>query len=592
MPIRMRTTALRALILLGVITLVIEALVVQQVFHLRDLQAAMIDSQFQVLQLERDLRPPTAIQGTAQQSLGELIDNSELLARCCEASRLVLQQSLVRSDIKGYRSAYVDLQRDFDQWLEKGLSAVEEAREFNKWLPLVMAVVFLTILLFAWQILQRRFVGPISRLHKTVSQSGLRGPLVYEGRQTDPKELADLALSFAGLKSRLDSELEGREIALREANDMVRRETQRISGELAQLFEDSPLPIFSANRAGIVIGWNSRIAELTNIPPSEAKGGQFTEFALSGPDKITFEEHFKSVLQGDPINDLRLTLLGRGNPSVVVKAHMVPRRSYGGEIVGVNCFGREIESALEEAVLAVEAQRTTHFSELASSAAHQLNQPLQKMRLYLANAQNRLRVQTLDKNVLAEKLRGIDEQLSRVSEVIEHLREFGRPIEPLRDGFQLGTVVERCLELSRGNLIERGIRVSLDCRLTDELANGHPLQIEKPLIALLNNARDAVIEAAPARAEIKVAVVLIDKDSAKVTVSDNGMGVTTDLKKRVFEPFFSTRAEGKNVGLGLPVARAMVEDLGGRLTLDREGDWTVATMIIPLREVPLQESAS
>jgi len=233
-----------------------------------------------------------------------------------------------------------------------------------------------------------------------------------------------------------------------------------------------------------------------------------------------------------------------------------------------------------------------HFSELASSAAHQLNQPLQKMRLYLANAQNRLRVQTLDKNVLAEKLRGIDEQLSRVSEVIEHLREFGRPIEPLRDGFQLGTVVERCLELSRGNLIERGIRVSLDCRLTDELANGHPLQIEKPLIALLNNARDAVIEAAPARAEIKVAVVLIDKDSAKVTVSDNGMGVTTDLKKRVFEPFFSTRAEGKNVGLGLPVARAMVEDLGGRLTLDREGDWTVATMIIPLREVPLQESAS
>ena len=61
---------------------------------------------------------------------------------------------------------------------------------------------------------------------------------------------------------------------------------------------------------------------------------------------------------------------------------------------------------LQPTVLEVEAQQSSYFSQLASSAAHQLNQPLQKMRLYLANAQNRLRLPTFDQDVLVEKLNG------------------------------------------------------------------------------------------------------------------------------------------------------------------------------------------
>ncbi len=592
MPIRMRTTVLGSIILLGAICLALEALVVQRVFYLRDLQSALIQDQVAALRLERQLAPYAGVQPQDSRELMRVIDESSLLMRCCERSSGDLKKVLEVFDAANYRQAYALMREEVDASLELQAATIAKARAINSWLPLLIAVAFMLIVFSSWRILQHRFLGPISRLHATVSQAGLRGPLPFEAKNEDPKEVAELAASFVSLLGRLDSELKGREIALREANDMVRRETQRISGELSQMFADSPLPIFGTDLAGTVTTWNGKIAAITNIPASEAKGAHFVEFALSGPDKITFEKQFRTVLQGNSVDELQLTLLGRGDVSIVINAHMVPRRSYGGEIVGINCFGHEIESVLEEAALAVEAQRTTHFSELASSAAHQLNQPLQKMRLYLANAQNRLRVPTLDKEILVEKLRGIDEQLSRVSEIIEHLREFGRPIEPLKDGFQVGTVIERCLELSRGNLIERGIRVSLDCSLTDQLANGHPLQIEKPLIALLNNAQEAVIEAAPARAEIKVAVVLMDQGRAKVTVSDNGLGVTTELKKRIFEPFFSTRDEGKNVGLGLPVARAMIEDLGGRITLDREGDWTVATMVIPLREESLQEAAS
>ena len=240
---------------------------------------------------------------------------------------------------------------------------------------------------------------------------------------------------------------------------------------------------------------------------------------------------------------------------------------------------------LQPTVLEFEAQQSSYFSQLASSAAHQLNQPLQKMRLYLANAQNRLRLPTFDQDVLVEKLTGVEVELSTVSEIIDHLREFGRPIEPMPNGFQIGTVIERCLDLSRGSLLEQGIEVVLDCQLSEEIADGHPLQIEKPLIALLNNAREAVLEGVPNQPKITIVATSDSADIAKIVVSDNGCGLVEEFRDRIFEPFFSTRTAGKNVGLGLSVAQAVISELGGRLTLDSDNGWTVATMVVPLRSL-------
>jgi C4-dicarboxylate-specific signal transduction histidine kinase len=189
----------------------------------------------------------------------------------------------------------------------------------------------------------------------------------------------------------------------------------------------------------------------------------------------------------------------------------------------------------------------------------------------------------IDQQSLAEKLSGIDAELSTVSEIIDHLREFGRPVEPMPNGFQIATVIERCLDLSRGSLVEHGIEVTLDCQLSNEMANGHPLQIEKPLIALLNNAREAVLEGAPSNPKITIVATAVGADIAKIVVSDNGCGFTEDLRDRVFEPFFSTRTADKNVGLGLSVAQAVLNDLGGRLNLDSDNGWTTATMVVPLR---------
>ncbi|MDG2273943.1 MAG: ATP-binding protein, partial [Halioglobus sp.] len=410
------------------------------------------------------------------------------------------------------------------------------------------------------------------------------GDFDYRNRATDPQEIGDLGVSFSNLLSRLSGQLAGRELALREAKDMSRRETDRVSAELSELFKGSPSPIFVLDKAGLIVTWNPKIAAMTDLPELEAIGGNFEALCLAtGLEREDFHAHFAKVLKGASKDDIRLPLVIRGGTEVVIRANLRPCRAFGGEIVGINCFGREIEGALQPTVMEVEAQQASYFSQLASGAAHQLNQPLQKMRLYLANAQNRLRLPTIDQETLVEKLSGIDAELSTVAEIIDHLREFGRPVEPMPNGFQMATVVERCLDLSRGSLVEQGIEVVFDCQLSDEIANGHPLQIEKPLIALLNNAREAVLEGAPSHPKITVTATSSGADIAKIVVSDNGCGLAEELRDKVFEPFFSTRTAGKNVGLGLSVAQAVISDLGGRLSLDSDNGWTNATIVVPLR---------
>ena len=588
MQIRVRATAVRSMTLLAILCFILEALVAYRVFALRDLQQAALQFQLNAQQVERALNPAAVFKDrNAPEPLASLaMLDRVIMDACCAVPLQLLNEAHKASNLNDYSRAYNELLRGLDSYAASGREQISIMLQTNVWLPYIAAVVLIVGFLIAWQILQNNFLGPIDRLHRAVREADLHGGFDYRNRGTDPPEIGDLGVSFANLLSRLSGKLAGRELALREAKDMSRREADRVSSEINELFEGSPNPIFVIDKAGLIVTWNPKIAAMTNLPEIEAVGGNFEALCLStGLERADFHVHFSRVLNGSSVDDVRLPLVSRGRSAVTIRTNLRPRRAFGGEIVGINCFGREVGGDLQPTVLEVEAQQSSYFSQLASSAAHQLNQPLQKMRLYLANAQNRLRLPTFDQDVLVEKLNGVDAELSTVSEIIDHLREFGRPIEPMPNGFQIGTVIERCLDLSRGSLLEQGIEVVLDCQLSDEIADGHPLQIEKPLIALLNNAREALLEGAPNQPKITIVATSDSADIAKIVVSDNGCGVVEEFRDRIFEPFFSTRTAGINVGLGLSVAQAVISELGGRLTLDSDNGWTVATMVVPLRSL-------
>ena len=98
--------------------------------------------------------------------------------------------------------------------------------------------------------------------------------------------------------------------------------------------------------------------------------------------------------------------------------------------------------------------------------------------------------------------------------------------------------------------------------------------------ALLHNAAEAVPEGRAGHVEVTARPT--EDGRIQLDVTDDGAGMSPEVLRRAFEPFFSTRGEGKGSGLGLPVARALVESLGGELRLEsRPGLGTTATLVLP-----------
>ncbi len=239
------------------------------------------------------------------------------------------------------------------------------------------------------------------------------------------------------------------------------------------------------------------------------------------------------------------------------------------------------------------ADRMRTLGEMATGMAHEINQPLNGIRVFAEGLLVGLRrgwpvVET----ELTEALRDIVRLVDRASGTIDHVRALAadrddQPPVP----FALAPVVNRAVALARGQMHAAGIAV--DCQATGELplACGWPGAIEQVVLILLDNARDAVVErqqrrqAGPGEWVPQILVrVAVDGGNLVLTVMDNGDGVPEPVRARIFDPFFTTKEVGKGTGLGLATARSIVERHGGviQLTSPAEGG-AVFRVALPVR---------
>jgi signal transduction histidine kinase len=248
---------------------------------------------------------------------------------------------------------------------------------------------------------------------------------------------------------------------------------------------------------------------------------------------------------------------------------------------GVTCLGQPVDKFSQDTAEALERRGRDQFASLAASAAHQVNQPLHSMRLYLANAKNRLRVKDFQPKLMQEKLEGIGRELTRVDGIMERLRDLGRVAEPLPDGFEVGQVLDRCVELVRSICAEQGITVVSALDISRRRIIGHPLIFEKAITAILDNARDAITETGRGSGTIRVEAT-VASDLVVVAIHDDGVGIPSHITEKVFEPFFTTYTDQHHLGLGLTVAKAAVEASSGHVSFKCEDQLTTFTISMPL----------
>src|SRR5690606_17401128 len=212
--------------------------------------------------------------------------------------------------------------------------------------------------------------------------------------------------------------------------------------------------------------------------------------------------------------------------------------------------------------------RINELGEMASTLAHELNQPLAAIANYVQGSKRLL--DRLDGPV-AEQISGAMEETARQSlragQIIRHLREFVTHGETERHPEDIQNLVEEAAALALVGSRELGVRTLFNYNGIASTVQVDRVQIQQVLINLMRNAMEAMRESEVR--ELQVNIAGHGDGFIAVEVSDTGPGVSEEMATKLFQPFVSTKAGG--MGIGLSISKRIIESHGGALTTWRDG---------------------
>ena len=212
----------------------------------------------------------------------------------------------------------------------------------------------------------------------------------------------------------------------------------------------------------------------------------------------------------------------------------------------------------------VQAGKLATLGELTTGVAHELNNPLNNIGLFVGNAVDLIELAVSDKGRIVAELHRAIQQVRKATEIISHLRTFGRAAPVSREPLSLKQVIHRAHSLMQEQLRLREIEVTIDLGPKEPLVVGNPIQLEQVFINLLTNARDAVADAPQKAIRISSSV---GPRGVEIAFADTGVGIPAGLERRIFDPFFTTKEVGKGTGLGLSIAYGIIKEHGGTISV-------------------------
>ncbi|MBT8424908.1 MAG: sensor histidine kinase [Silicimonas sp.] len=220
------------------------------------------------------------------------------------------------------------------------------------------------------------------------------------------------------------------------------------------------------------------------------------------------------------------------------------------------------------------------LGEMSAAVSHELNQPLAAMKTYLAGA--KLLLQRRRPDEALSSFQRIDDLIERMGAITRQLKSYARKGGDAFEVMDARASVSSAVSMMEPQLRRRDMAISASLPRDPVMIEADRIRLEQVIVNLLRNALDAT---GPVN-NPEVKVILSVADEVLITVRDNGHGIE-DLEN-LFEPFYTTKAPGDGVGLGLAISSGIVNDLGGRLTA-RNGKNGGAVFEITL---PLAQTAS
>lgn len=238
--------------------------------------------------------------------------------------------------------------------------------------------------------------------------------------------------------------------------------------------------------------------------------------------------------------------------------------------------------------------RLATVGEVAVGVAHELNQPLNVIRMASDNAIAALDGGVPDAGYVRAKLDLVSQLAGRMGEQIQRMCAVGRRDER-RVLFDPASAVRDAVALHDGGLAAEDIDLAVHwpepATGEDIRVRGLPTQLMQVVVNLISNARDAIVALSDTplgrlravRGQIRLAVA-IDRTAGEwlLSVADNGGGIPVEILERIFDPFFTTKEVTKGTGLGLSISYGIVADMNGRIEARNGPDGAIFIVALPL----------
>ena len=215
----------------------------------------------------------------------------------------------------------------------------------------------------------------------------------------------------------------------------------------------------------------------------------------------------------------------------------------------------------------IQAGKLATLGELTTGVAHELNNPLNNIGLFVGHAIDLIELGTADTDpeIILRELHNAMQQVRKATEIISHLRTFGRAAPVSFESLDIRQVIERSISLMREQLRLRQIEIQMDFPDEAFFVFGNAIQLEQVFINLLTNARDALVNVP--RKVISISG-RVEEMQVVLRFCDTGPGIPAGLEQRIFDPFFTTKEVGAGTGLGLSITYGIIKDHQGTITVE------------------------
>ncbi|WP_339427222.1 MULTISPECIES: PAS domain-containing sensor histidine kinase [unclassified Pseudomonas] len=335
------------------------------------------------------------------------------------------------------------------------------------------------------------------------------------------------------------------------------------------LVEDSPAMICRYRPDLTLTFGNTPLANYLECLPAQLPGQNLGNW-LSEEQHQAFVQRIGQLSAEFPVStaEISLELPGREHAWWVWSDRGVFDEQ--GTLVEVQAVGRDNTEVRRSQQQLTQSAKMATLGEMATGLAHEINQPLNVMRMAIVNVLKRLSTGDAQIDYLTDKLQRIDTQVQRAARVVDHMRVFGRRSEIEQQPFDPSQAVEGTLSLLGEGLRGKGVEVRVTPADAAVQVKGYVDQLEQVLINLVVNARDALLSKQDKDPAFRPWIAVHcehDSRHARIWVEDNAGGIDPRLLERIFEPFFTTKPIGVGTGLGLSVSYGIVDNMGGRLSV-------------------------